>query len=85
MPSRERTICLLHQHLAALCFALEEFVRWTQSRDFATCNERLQTWNQQRKQKLEPRSLYEIDFSKKIYGKENAGDRKILHDPILAV
>ena len=29
--------------------------------------------------------MYEIDFSKKIYGKENAGDRKILHDPRLPV
>jgi len=25
--------------------------------------------------------VYEIDFSKKIYGKKNVGDRKILHDP----
>lgn len=29
--------------------------------------------------------MYEIDFSKKIYGKENAGDKKILHDPRLPV
>ena len=73
------------KHLAALCFALEEFVRLKKSRDFATCTDRLQAWNQPRKRKLEPRSVYEIDFSKKIYGKENAGDRKILHDPRLPV
>ena len=73
------------KHLAALCFALAEFVRLKQSRDFSTCTERLQTWNQPRKRKLEPRSVYEIDFSKMIYGRENAGDRKILHDPILLV
>ena len=73
------------KHLAALCFALEEFVRLKKSRDFATCHDRLQTWNHPRRQKLEPRSVYEIDFSKKIYCKENAGDRKILHDPRLPV
>ena len=84
MPSRERTIASC-KHLAALCFALEELVRLKQSRDFATCTDRLQTWNQPRKRKLEPRSVYEIDFSKKICGKENAGDRKILHDPRLPV
>ena len=33
------------KQLAALCFALEEFVILKQSRDFATCTERLQTWN----------------------------------------
>ena len=29
--------------------------------------------------------MYKIDFSKKIYGKENAGDKKNLHDPRLPV
>ena len=73
------------KHLTALCFALEELVRLKQSRDFATCTERLQTWNQPRKRKLEPISVYEIDFSKKIYSRENAGDRMILHDLRLPV
>ena len=73
------------KHLAALCFALAEFVRLKQSRDFATCTKRLQTWNQPRKRKLEPRSVYEIDLSKKIYGREKIGDKKILHDPRLPV
>ena len=54
------------KHLAALRFALEEFVRFKQSRDFAACTERLRTWNHPGKRKLEPRSEYEIDFSKKI-------------------
>ena len=40
------------KHLAALCFALEELVRLKQSRDFATCTDRLQTWNQPPKRKL---------------------------------
>ena len=59
------------KHLAALCFALEEFVRLKQ--------------NDPRKRKSEPRSGYEIDFSKKMYGRENAGGRNILHDPRLPV
>ena len=44
--------------LAALCFALEEFVRLKQSRDFALCTERLQTWNQPRKRKLKTGYVY---------------------------
>ena len=85
MSARDEKEFEVQVHLAALCFALEEFVRLKQSRDFATCTARLQTWNQPRKRKLEPRSVYEIDFSKKVYGRENAGDRKILHDPRLPV
>ena len=57
------------KHLAALCFALEEFVRLRR--------------NDPRKRKLEPRSRYEIDFSKTTYVRENAGARNILHDPRL--
>jgi len=68
--------CASCKHLAALCFALEELVRLQQSRDFATCTDSLQTWNQPQKRKLEPRSVYEVDFSKKIFGEENAGGGK---------
>ena len=72
------------KHLAALCFALEEFVRLKKSSEFATCTDRLQTWNQLRKRNLEPSSVHEIDCSKKIHCKENVGYRKILHDPRLS-
>ena len=73
------------KHLAALCFALEEFVRLGQRREFTTCTDRLQTWNQPRKRKLDPKSVYEIDFCKKVYGKEKAGNTRILQDPRLLV
>ena len=40
------------KHIAALCYALEEFVRiGASNREFLTCTDRLQTWNQPRKQK----------------------------------
>ena len=41
----------------------------------------LQTWNQPRKRKLDSQSVYEIDFSKKIYRKEERNNVKPLNDP----
>jgi hypothetical protein len=71
------------KHIAALCYALEEFVRIGKSdRDYQTCTSRLQTWNQPRKRKLDSSSVYEIDFSKKVYGKDPKKARK-LQDPRL--
>ena len=58
------------KHTAAACYALEEFSRLKSTRDLETCTSRLQTWNQPRKRKLDPQSVYDIDFSKKAYGKE---------------
>ena len=58
------------KHIAALCYALEEFVRLNCTREFETCTSRLQTWNQPRKRKLDSQSVYEIDFPKKIYRRE---------------
>ena len=60
-------------------------MRLGQRREFTTCTDRLQTWNQPRKRRLDPKSVYEIDFCKKVYGKEKAGNTKILHDPRLLV
>ena len=42
------------KHIAALCYALEEFARVTQLPEFQTCTDKLQTWNQPRPRKLEP-------------------------------
>lgn len=69
------------KHVAALCYALEELKRLKSSREFQTCTSRLQEWNQPRKRKLEPQSVYFIDFSKKIYGKEERNKTKPLTDP----
>ena len=71
------------KHIAAICYALEEFVRTGSSnRDYQTCTGRLQTWNQPRKRKLDSSSVYEIDFSKKVYGKDSKKPRE-LQDPRL--
>ena len=69
------------KHIAALCYALEEFVRLKCTREFETCTSRLQTWNQPRKRKLDSQSVYEIDFSKKIYRREERNNAKPLNDP----
>ena len=69
------------KHIAALCYALEEFVRLKCTREFETCTSRLQTWNQPRKRKLDSQSVYEIDFSKKIYRREERNNVKPLNDP----
>ena len=61
------------KHIAALCYALEEFVRLRCTREFETCTSRLQTWNQARKRKLDSQSVYEIDFSKKKFMEEKKG------------
>ena len=42
------------KHIAALCYALEEFTRLRQLPDFVACTDRLQTWNQPRLKKLMP-------------------------------
>ena len=48
---------------------------------FETCTSRLQTWNQPRKRELDSQSVYEIDFSKKIYRREERNNAKPLNDP----
>lgn len=51
------------------------------AREFETCTSRLQTWNQPRKRKLGSQSVYEIDFSKKSYRREERSNIKPLTDP----
>lgn len=68
------------KHLAAFCYALEEFVRLGFTRPFFSCTERLQTWNQPRDKKLKPQSLYNISFERKQYGKDKRQSPKPLPD-----
>ena len=68
------------KHIAALCYALEEFTRLKCMPEFETCTSRLQTWNQPRKRKLDPETVYDIDFSRKIYRKKKKNP-KPLTDP----
>lgn len=70
------------KHIASLCYALEEFSRLKNVRDFQTCTDRLQTWNQPWKRKLDASTVYEIDFSRKVYGRETK-ENDTLHDPRL--
>lgn len=51
------------------------------AREFETGTSRLQTWNQPRKRKLGSQSVYEIDFSKKSYRREERSNIKPLTDP----
>lgn len=69
------------KHIAAVCYALEEFCRMKSTREYESCTSRLQTWNQPRKRKLDPQSVYDIDFSKKIYRREERNAVKPLSDP----
>ena len=57
------------KHIAAFCYALEEFVRLGFTRPFLSCTSRLQTWNQPRQKKLESKTIYEIPFERAEYGK----------------
>lgn len=71
------------KHIAALCYAIEEFNRLKLLRVFETCTERLQTWNQPRKRRLDSERVYDIDFSRKIYGREPKVAKTSLNDPRL--
>ena len=57
------------KHIAAFCYALEEFVRLGFTRPFLSCTARLQTWNQPRQKKLDSKNIYEISFECAQYGK----------------
>ena len=57
------------KHIAAFCYALEEFVRLGFTRPFLSCTSRLQTWNQPRQKKLHSKNIYEISFERAEYGK----------------
>lgn len=57
------------KHIAALCFALEEYSRIKQVRSPRSCTSVLQTWNQPRKRKLDSREVDDIPFIKHEYGK----------------
>ena len=45
------------KHIAAFCYALEEFTRLGFTRNFQSCTSRLQTWNQPRPKKLKAKCV----------------------------
>ena len=57
------------KHIAALCYALEEFNRIKTTVQYTACTSKLQEWNRPRKRTLEPQQVDEIKFIKHEHGK----------------
>ena len=55
------------KHIAALCYALEDFSRKRQLPSYLTCTDRLQTWNQPRPRKLQPIPVEGLRTRKRKY------------------
>ena len=63
------------KHIAALCFALEDFVKMREiilEQGEEACTLVLQRWNQPRKKRLESKKIEDIDFSSSCYGKSSS-------------
>ena len=63
------------KHIAALCFALEDFVKMREiilEQGEEACTSVLQSWNQLRKKRLESKKIEDIDFSSSCYGKSSS-------------
>ena len=56
------------KHVAAVCYCLENFSRTFLSDDQVSCTDRLMSWNEPRKRKLEPNLLSALDFSVEVFG-----------------
>ena len=69
------------KHIAALCYALEEFSRIHQVRDNLPCTSQLQTWNKPRKRTLEVAEVNDIKFVKLEHGKEKRFSSLCPYDP----
>ena len=52
------------KHIAATCYALEEFSRVRRLPEFQTCTDRLQSWNQPRPRKLDPMPVDSLHLRK---------------------
>lgn len=55
------------KHIAAMCYALEEFVRLGYNRDKVTCTDKLASWNCPRQKSVEPGLLKDVMFAKSHY------------------
>ena len=64
------------KHVAALCYALEEYSRFRQLPDFLTCTDKLQEWNRLRPKNLDIISVANLSSRRqeilKKKGKENS-------------
>ena len=69
------------KHIAALCYALEEFCRIKTTREFTACTSKLQEWNRPRKRNLDPQNVDAIKFVKLEHGKSKRDHSKAVYDP----
>lgn len=66
------------KHIAAMCYALEEFSKLKSTREHVTCTSKLQTWNQPRKRVLDSEKASDIKFIKLVHGKTKLPELMIL-------
>ena len=69
------------KHIAALCYALEEFNRIKATVEYTACTSKLQEWNKPRKRILEPQHIDNIKFVKHEYGKVKREHSAAVYDP----
>ena len=69
------------KHIAALCYALEEFCRIKKTQEYTACTSKLQEWNQPRKRTLDPQNVDAIKFVKLEHGKSKREHFKAVYDP----
>ena len=78
------------KHLAALCYALQYFVVVGFVKDFQSCTDKLQTWNQPRKSRVPPARADDLfdgraSRKRKADDKENVDEgvdlREVRYDP----
>ncbi len=69
------------KHIAALCYALEEFSRIRTTNDYTACTSKLQEWNQPRKRKLDAEIVGDIKFVKLEHGKVKREATRPWYDP----
>ena len=70
--------CPAGKHIAALCYALEEFARVRKLPEFLTCTDKLQSWNQPRPRKLKPVPVETLSHRKNHLSDENRKVKRTL-------
>ena len=70
------------KHIAAVCYALEEFSRLGKLPEFATCTDRLQAWNKPRQKKVPIIPVHELNARRcKILQKQSSDKTLSTFDP----
>ena len=69
------------KHIAAVCYALEDFCCIHQLQEHVSCMSQRQTWNQPWKRTLDAADVGDIKFVKMEYGKKKRKPVVVPHDP----